>query len=121
MPSREHVERFVKVVEEGHFVEAMEEFYAADASAQENNEPPRTGLAALLDHERATLQRFKRIEARCVRPILVDGDQVVIHWQFVFHHSSGAVIRLDELARQTWHAGKLASERFFYDPGQMRP
>jgi hypothetical protein len=34
---------------------------------------------------------------------------------------SGAVIRLDELARQTWHADKLASERFYDDPGQMRP
>ena len=72
----------------------MEEFYAADASAQENNEPPRMGLSALLDHERATLQRFKRIEARCAGPIL---------------------------ARQTWRGDKLASERFYYDPGQMRP
>ena len=65
-------------------------------------------------------ESIHRIEARSARPILVDGDHVVINWQFVFHHSSGAVIRLDELARQTWRGDKLARERFYYDADQMR-
>ena len=34
MPSREHVESFVKVVEAGDFVEAMEAYYADDATMQ---------------------------------------------------------------------------------------
>jgi len=52
MPSREHVEAFVKMVEAGEFVEAMEAYYADDATMQENNEPPRIGLPALIAHER---------------------------------------------------------------------
>lgn len=121
MPSREVVTSFVQMVEAGQFVEAMEKYYAADASAQENNEPPRLGRPVLIAHERKTLAAFDRIEARSVDPVVIDGDAVVIHWQFAFHHRSGAVRRLDELAYQTWRDEKLVSERFFYDPRQLQP
>ena len=121
MPSREVVARFVEMVEAGKFVEAMEEFYSPEATARENNEPPRVGLPALLAHERKTLAAFGRAEARSLDPVIVDGDRVVIHWQFVFHESSGATVRLDELAYQTWRGDKLATEQFFYDPRQLRP
>ena len=120
MPSREQVEKFVTMVEAGNFVEAMEAFYAPDATAQENGEPPRVGLPALIAHERKTLAAFKQVKARCAG-VVIEGDTVVINWQFAFHHPSGAVLRLDELACQTWRGDKLTSERFFYDPRQLRP
>ena len=121
MPDRTVMSRFIKMVESGRFVEAMEEFYSPDATMQENNEPPRVGLPALLAHERQTLAAFGRAEARSLDPVIVDGDRVVIHWQFVFHDPSGATVHLDELAYQTWQGDKLATERFFYDPRQLRP
>ena len=121
MPSREHVESFVKVVEAGEFVEAMEAYYADDATMQENNEPPRAGLPALIAHERKTLATAGRAQARCLTPPIIDGDTVVLHWEFVFPSSAGTKVRLEELAFQTWRGNKLASERFFYDSRQMRP
>jgi hypothetical protein len=121
MPNRDQVEKFVRMVEAGQFLEAMEAFYAQDATAQENNEAPRVGLPALLDNERKTLATFGRAEARCLRPIIVDGDRVVIHWQFVFPLPNGGKARLEELALQTWRDDKMASERFFYDSRQVRP
>jgi hypothetical protein len=121
MASRESVEKFVAMVEDGKFIEAMERFYAPEATAQENNESPRIGLPALLENERKTLAAFGRAEAKCVRPIVIDGDNVVIHWVFTFARPSGGAIRLEELAQQVWRAERLVSERFFYDSRQMRP
>ncbi len=121
MPSREVITKFVEMVEAGQFVVAMERFYAAEAIAQENNESPRVGLPALIEHERKTLATFERIDARSVDAPLIDGDIVVIHWEFAFHHKSGAFLRLDELAWQQWRGDKLVAERFFYDPRQLQP
>jgi hypothetical protein len=120
MPSRELIDRFVRMVEDGKFVEAMETFYAPDATMQENNEPPRAGLPALLAHERRTLETSRGVEGRSIGPPLIDGERVVIHWQFTFRQPTGAVVRFEELALQAWRGDKLASERFFYDTRQMK-
>jgi hypothetical protein len=45
----------------------------------------------------------------------------VIHWVFEFTARDGAAIRLDELALQRWQGDRIAQERFYYDPIQMRP
>jgi hypothetical protein len=121
MPSRDHVAAFVAMVERGEFVEAMEAYYAADATARENNEPPRVGLPALLAHERRTLATAGRAQARCLTPPIIDGDTVVLHWEFIFPAPGGATVRLEELVLQTWRGDKMAGERFFYDPRQLRP
>jgi SnoaL-like domain len=121
MPSREHVEAFVRMVEAGEFVEAMEAYYADDATMQENNEPPRVGLPALIAHERHNIETYGRAKARCLSPPMIDGDRVVIQWEFVFRSTGGAVVRIEELAQQNWRGDRLVTERFFYDPRQMRP
>ena len=120
MPSREHIAAFVQMVEAGAYIEAMEAFYAADATAQENNAAPRVGLQALLAHERHTLASAGRAKARCLTPPIVDGDSVVLHWEFIFPALNGTTLRLEEIALQTWRGDKMAAERFFYDPRQMR-
>ena len=121
MPSRERVEAFVAMVEHGQFVEALETFYADDATMQENNEPPRVGLAKLIENERRTIAAFPSATARHEGPVIVDGDQVVINWIFEFASSAGLTLRLDELTHQTWRGDRIVRERFYYDPRQMRP
>jgi ketosteroid isomerase-like protein len=120
MPSRARVEALIARVEKGRFVEAIEELYAEDASMQENDAPPRHGRAQLVENERRVIAAFARIEARCVRPFFVEGDDVVIRWRFDFHAADGGVKRLDELALQHWQGDRIVTERFFYDPAQMR-
>ena len=53
--------------------------------------------------------------------VLVDGDQVVIHWRFDMTGHDGVTRRLDELSLQTWRGDRIASERFFYDPASIAP
>lgn len=121
MPHPQTLEDFVAMVEAGRFVEAIERFYADDATMQENRRPPRVGKAALLANERKVLTGSRRVQARCVRPLFVAGDQVVIRWQFEFEDAYRMVARVDELALQRWRGEQIVEEKFFYDPAQMKP
>ena len=119
MPDRATLEAFIAMVEANDHVGAIRDFYAEDATMQENlTEPPRRGRQALMDHEAAVLKRVKAVRSRCVRPVLVEGDTVVIHWIFEFDLPDGKTRRIEELAQQTWSGGKIRSERFYYDPAQ---
>src|SRR5262249_22974337 len=118
MPDRKLVETLIARVERGGFDVALEEFYADTASMQENLDPPRQGLANLVAHERKVMASFPRITARCIAPVLIDGDTVVINWLFEFTRADGGTLRLDELARQRWEGDKVVEERFYYDPKQ---
>lgn len=121
MPSRQIVEDFIALVESNRHDEAIERFYTEDASMQENlTEPPRQGRDRLVAHERAVLARAKTVTSECVRPVLIDGDTVVVHWIFQFEFKDGSKRRIEELAHQTWKGEKIWRERFYYDPAQMK-
>jgi len=120
MPSRERVQEFISLVERGEYVRAIEDFYHPEASMQENGQPPRTGRQALIEHERAVLARLQGMRTRRVEIYLVDGDRVVINWVFEMTGRDGKVRTLDELALQEWNGDRIAKERFYYDPAQIR-
>jgi ketosteroid isomerase-like protein len=121
MPTAETLERFIRRVEEGAHAEACEEFYTESSSMQENQAPPRVGRAAHVANERKVLARAKSVESRCVRPVFVNGDRVVIRWVFRFVWLDGTVTHMEELAYQRWEGERIAQETFFYDPAQRAP
>jgi hypothetical protein len=120
MPSREAVEAFIAAVESNDHVAAIERFYTEDASMQENLAPLRQGRDLLAAQEKKVLADVKAVRSRCVRPVLVDGDTVVINWIFEFDYADGRSKVIDEIAHQTWRGDKIWRERFYYDPAQMR-
>jgi hypothetical protein len=119
MPSAGTLERFIAKVESNAHAEAIEEFYAEDASMQENGMEPRRGRDALVANERKVLARMKSVRSRCVRPVFVNGDLVVIRWIFEFEKLDGHRIRMEEIAYQRWTGERIVEERFFYDPRQL--
>jgi ketosteroid isomerase-like protein len=119
MPSRERVQEFVDAVTSGRFLESIDEFYWEDATAQENLQPPRRGRLALIANEEKALRGVRRMFAHPQPTLLVDGDHVVIHWRFDMTGHDGVTRRLDELSLQRWRGDRIASERFFYDPGSI--
>ena len=121
MPSRERVLALVAMVEAGKYVEAIREFYAEDASMQENGEPPRAGRDRLIDHEWRMLEAHKEARTLPGSSFVLDGDRVVIHWTFVFTRRDGTSFRMEELAHQRWRGDRIAEERFYYDPAQLAP
>jgi ketosteroid isomerase-like protein len=120
VPSKETLERFVARVESNAHAEAIEEFYAPQASMQENMAAPRVGRDLLVAHERKVLSRAKSVRSSCVRPVFVEGDKVVIRWVFEFEYHDGSKTRMEELAYQTWDGDKIVAETFFYDPAQLK-
>jgi len=121
MPSRQRVQEFISLVERGEYVRAIEDFYHPGASMQENGLPPRVGRQTLVEHERAVLAGLRGMRTRRVEAFLVDGDRVVINWVFEMTGQDGRTRTLDELALQSWDGDRIAAERFYYDPAQIRP
>jgi hypothetical protein len=121
LPTPETLERFIARVESNAHAEAVEEFYTANASMQENNEAPRVGRDLHVANERRVMGRAKSVTSTCVRPVFVDGDTVVIRWIFHFEWLDGTFTHMEELAYQRWEGERIAREQFFYDPVQRVP
>jgi hypothetical protein len=121
MPDRARVEAFVALVEGARYVEALEQFYHPHATMQDNQQEPRRGLERLIADERATMARFAEMKTDPVTDLLIDGDKVLVRWRFTFTPAEGAPVIMEELALQCWEGDRIAEERFFYDPRQVRP
>jgi hypothetical protein len=119
MPSPETLAHFIARVEQGAHVEAIEAYYHEEATMQENLDPPRTGRAALVANEARALSKVRSVHSRCIGPVFVNGEHVVIRWHFRFERLDGKVQELEELAYQQWHGERILTEQFFYDPGQF--
>jgi hypothetical protein len=119
MPSAATIERFIARVESNAHAEAIEEFYTEDSSMRENGSPPRVGRERNIANERAVLARATSVRSKCVRPVLVNGNHVVIRWTFEFDWLDGTFTRMEELAWQRWDGERIAEEQFFYDPAQL--
>lgn len=109
----------IRLVEAGKFLEAIQEYYAENATMQENDAPPRRGLAALLENERKVLASVKDMRGRA-DSFLVDVDRAAINWVFEYVDASGVRRRLNEVAYQQWRDGAIIAEKFYYDPAQRR-
>ena len=120
MPARETVDAFVAQVMRGEHVEAIRDWYADDASMQENQDAPRVGRETLMAGEAQMLARMAAVKTEVLSPVLVDGDSVAIHWRFTFTSKKGHTNSFEEIAWQTWRGDKVWREVFFYDPGQTR-
>lgn len=120
MPTKDRVEAFVAMVVSGRHDQAIVDFYHADASMQENQDPPRVGRDRLVSEERATMARFAEIGTELLEAPLIDGDHVVLNWRFTFTPAQGPTMAMEELALQRWSGDRIAQERFFYDPRQLR-
>jgi ketosteroid isomerase-like protein len=121
MPTTVTLERFIVLVEQNAHADAIEAFYAPNASMQENQSAPRVGRDNLVANERRVLARAKRVFSKCIRPVFVSGDRVVIRWVFEFQWLDGTVTRMEELAYQRWEDERIVEEQFFYDPAQVAP
>ena len=119
MPSPGSVERFMAQVVSGDHVGAIRDWYADDASMQENQAEPRRGREGLIAREAATLARMARVDTEALGPPLISGDLVAIRWRFTFTPKSGAPSSLEELAWQRWAGERIVEETFVYDPAQL--
>jgi ketosteroid isomerase-like protein len=115
VPDRKRVEEFVAAVVHGNHAEAIENFYHEDASMQENHLPPRNGRNHLVAHEKEALADIQSVNTMEPSKVIVDGDNVVIHWHFIVTGKDGIRREIKELALQVWRGDRIKREQFFYD------
>ena len=116
MPSRQRVFDLVLQVERWNLLEAFEEFYADDVVMQENENPPTVGKAANREREREFVSSVAQVHESRAVDIVVDGNNVVIHWRLEYTTTDGQRVRTDQLALQKWRGDQIVHERFVYDP-----
>src|SRR5262245_3932559 len=110
MPSPETLERFIARVESNAHDEACAEFYTPSSTMQENQAPPRVGRDAHVANEKKVMARAQAMTSRCVRPVFVHGDYVIIRWVFDFVWADGSTTHMEELAYQRWEGEQIAEE-----------
>lgn len=115
MPLRTRVVEFTEAVIAGNHAQVIADYYHEDAFMQENLRPRREGRKALIAYENDALSRLKTMDTEAVRKILVDGDDVAIHWSFVATDLNDEKRRLIEVSLQKWRGDRIAEEQFFYD------
>lgn len=120
MPAPEVLEGFIITVEANRHDEAIDRFYADDATMQENLDEVRCGKPALLARERAFMANLKEMNSHCIRPVFVADDRVVVRWKFEFLLHDSSRLTRDEIAYQRWEGDKIVEERFYYDPNQPK-
>ncbi|PCJ95429.1 MAG: polyketide cyclase [Flavobacteriaceae bacterium] len=121
MPKIETVENFISIVESNEHDKAIEEFYTLGASMKENQSEPRVGRDNLLENERKVLSKVRTMESKCIHPVFIKDDHVVIRWYFKFEWKDGTTTEIEEIAHQHWEGEYIREERFFYDPKQLIP
>ncbi|MCV9927159.1 nuclear transport factor 2 family protein [Flavobacterium sp. LS1R49] len=121
MPKLETVERFISMVESNEHDTAIAKFYTEDATMQENQSEPRVGRDFLVANEKNVLARVKSLVSKCIRPVFINDDFVVIQWYFKFEWKDGTISEIEEIAYQNWEGELIKKEKFFYDPKQFIP
>jgi hypothetical protein len=121
MPDIATLARFIAQVESNKHDDAINEFYTENASIRENQSEPRQGRANLVAGEKTVLAKARSVWSKCIAPVFVNGDYVVIRWRFRFEWMDGTVTEMEELAYQRWDGNLIAEEQFFYDPVQRQP
>ena len=119
MPSTHTLEKFIARVVQNAHAEAIEEFYTEGASMRENQDAPRVGRDVLVANERKVMAQARSVKSSCIRPVLVNGDNVVVRWVFEFTWRDGRATRIEEIAYQRWENDRIIEEQFFYDPAQL--
>ena len=121
MPTLETIERFINSVEQEPHDKVIEQFYADNASIQENQNELRIGKESLIKNEKGMLSKALKVHSKCIRPFFKIDDKIVIKWNFRFEWKDNTITEIEEIAFQEWEDNKIKSEQFFYDPKQFIP
>jgi ketosteroid isomerase-like protein len=114
---RDAVRDFVRLLETGEVLLAMERYYADDVAVFENRELSRAGREACIRHEKDLLAKLGGPPRIRFARTAVDEEEGVAFLEYVlrFTDPKGRPMRLEEVAVQSWERGRIVEERFYYE------
>lgn len=113
----EALDDYIRLVEGGRQLEAMEKYYADEVVVRENRNLSRAGREECLEFEREMLEKAPcPPKIRCVSRA-VDGPNgtTFVEWVVRFVADDGHVMLLEEVAVARWSADRIVEERFYYE------
>lgn len=113
----------IDYLKQGKFTEGIEDFYAENATAQENNNEPSKGRENLAAGEREFLKKVTNYHGIDVLATAIDdqGDgngtvfyEAVMKWE----QSDRGAVEVNQTVVERWKDGKIQSIRFYgnFDP-----
>jgi hypothetical protein len=108
----------IDYLKQGKFVEGIEEFYADDATAQENNKEPSRGRENMAAGEREFLKKVTNYDGIDVLATGIDDQgngngtvfyEAVMKW----NQSDKGHVEVEQTVVERWKEGKIQNIRFY--------
>lgn len=111
----EKVSELSQLIVKGETVKAMELYYAEAVIMQENEDEPRKGKGACIEHERGILKKTRANSARLLNQAIDEPNGIVFsEWEYIFVSHTGTNLKLTEVSIQQWTNGLIVNEKFYY-------
>lgn len=114
----------IDYLKQGKFAEGIEDFYAEDATAQENTNSPTVGRATMVKNEREFLTKVTAYHGIEVLATGIDdrgeGNGVVFYEAIMkWEQRDKGHVDVNQVVVERWKNGKIADIRFYgnFDPG----
>lgn len=112
---KKNIEKLNHLISTGNTIEAMELFYDDNVTMQENEEKPRVGKEACINHEKENLSRTKHFSGQLLNQAINSDSRVLFsEWEFNFTTLDGSNYKLAEVSVQHWNEHQIIEERFYY-------
>lgn len=98
----------------------LRELYAEDCLSEEATGEVARGIAGLEDK----LKRWEQMQSGTrwkARNVWTRGNTICIEWDADVHLRDGRTVQLREIGVHEIRNGKIAAERFYYNPMQLAP
>ena len=116
-------EQVIEYLKQGKFAEGIENFYAENATAQENTNPPTVGRATMVENERKFLNKVTAYHGIEILATGIDdkggGNGVVLYEAIMqWDQSDKGHVSVNQVVVERWKDGKIAHIRFYgnFDP-----
>ena len=101
----------------GKALEGFEKFYADDVVMQENSEEPFRGKDVNRKREEEFFASVEDFHGAELVGSAYAGDRGYSEWLLDVTLKGVGRIRMEQVSARHWKAGKVASERFYYNKG----
>ena len=118
-------EQVIEYLKQGKFAEGIEDFYAEDATAQDNTNPPTVGRVTMVENERKFLAKVTAYHGIEILATAIDdqgGGNGVVFYEAIMQwdQKDKGHVSVNQVVVERWKDGKIANIRFYgnFDPGK---
>jgi hypothetical protein len=101
------------VVSKGRIVEAVEQYFDANAATRDFDGTLTRGKAQMLDKMRSFAAAIEKVNEIRLHRRLVDGDVSMSEYTFDFDMKDGSHVLWHEIIRREWRDGLVVNEQYF--------